>query len=223
MPIPNRQKASYWIGMSGLCCSLWGCTASGSHPANHYQPVAAAKQYNAAQIARAKQLAHDGDLVLRTGNDFISNTLRQFSTRDQTYSHCGLIQVEAGRVYVYHAIGGEDNPNAKLRKDPFETFCDPASNKGFGIFRYNLTNHMLRKLDSVVHHYYLRQVKFDLQFDLKSDEKLYCAEFVYKTLLAATGNVHYLSSTKWRQFEYIAIDDLFLNPHNKEIFHARFQ
>ena len=86
-----------------------------------------------------KKIVKTGDLILRTGRDFTSETMKQLSLTDKTYSHCGIASIENDTVFVYHSIGGEWNPNQKLRKDPFEFFCNPYENRGFGIFRYHLT------------------------------------------------------------------------------------
>ena len=90
------------------------------------------------QFTRMRKLIQNGDLILRTGRDFTSEIMRQLSTKDKTYSHCGIASIEHDSVFVYHSIGGEWNPDQKLRRDPFEIFCNPFENRGFGIFRYKL-------------------------------------------------------------------------------------
>ncbi len=61
-------------------------------------------------------------MVLRTGNDFTSESLRQLSFTDKTYSHCGIASIENDSIFIYHALGGEWNPDEKLRRDPIELF-----------------------------------------------------------------------------------------------------
>lgn len=175
------------------------------------------------RIARGLSEVRDGDLVLRTGNDFISLTLRQFSTRNKTYSHCGIVRIEGGRVMVYHAIGGEDNPDARLRRDGFADFCDPEHNFGFGVFRYRLTQAERVRLDSVVDRDYRLKIPFDMKFDLGSDSSYYCAEFVYKALRTATGEPDFLPLSHIGQFTYVSIDDLFLNPHCRPVYQAVYR
>src|SRR5205085_3574355 len=45
-------------------------------------------------IQQAKHLVGQGDMILRTGNDFTSESLRRLSTKDKTYSHCGIASIE---------------------------------------------------------------------------------------------------------------------------------
>ena len=93
---------------------------------------------------------------MRTGRDFTSETMRQLSLKDKTYSHCGIASIEHDSVFVYHSIGGEWNPDQKLRRDPFEIFCNPFENRGFGIFRYKLSPRRKCTLISIVQKFYKR-------------------------------------------------------------------
>ncbi len=159
-----------------------------------------------------KKLIISGDLILRTGIDFTSETMRLLSSKDKTYSHCGIASVENDSIFVYHAIGGEFNPDQKLRRDPFELFCNPYENRGFGIFRYKLTAGQMEKLINVVHAFYKRGIKFDMQFDLATDDRMYCSEFVYKSIELAIDHQIILPVTILNHVKFIATDDLFLNP-----------
>ncbi|RYY70571.1 MAG: hypothetical protein EOO13_06135, partial [Chitinophagaceae bacterium] len=129
-----------------------------------------------------------GDLVTRTGNDFTSQSLRKLCQRDQTYSHCGIASIENDSLFIYHAMGGEWNPDEKLRRDPWKLFAEPYSNNGIGLFRFDLPNSTKRKLVRVAQDLYASGLTFDMKFDLKTDDKMYCAEFIYKTYLKATDN-----------------------------------
>src|SRR5436189_2330486 len=66
------------------------------------------------QIAGIKTSIQNGDLVTRTGNDFTSQSLRSLNQRDKTYSHCGIASIEHDSVFVYHALGGDFNPDQKI-------------------------------------------------------------------------------------------------------------
>ncbi|MDP4283743.1 MAG: YiiX/YebB-like N1pC/P60 family cysteine hydrolase [Bacteroidota bacterium] len=170
-----------------------------------------------AQIHKIKNFVKSGDLILRTGKDYTSELMRRLSQHDKTYSHCGIASLENDTLFVYHALGGEWNPNEKLRRDPFELFCNPFENRGFGIYRYQLNNGQKKNMIQQVHKLYSRGVKFDMQFDLASDDRMYCSEFVYKTIEKATKDSVKLSTTTIDHIKFIAIDNLFINPSCKEI------
>ena len=165
---------------------------------------------------RAKPLQvrfHPGDLIFRHGRGAISDALKLFSRHDPTYSHAGIISVENDRVFVYHAIGGEENPTNHLRKDPLELFCNPNDVHSFGMYRLDLDKIKLQKIDSIAADYYRNGLEFDTKFDLDSDDKMYCSEFVYKIILHVTCDKNYLHLSTVTGMTYVACDDLYLNSH----------
>ncbi len=164
-----------------------------------------------------ERLINSGDLIVRTGRDFASETFRKLSVKDKTYSHCGIASIEHDSVFVYNAIGGEWNPNQKLRRDPFEIFCNPIENRGFGIFRYQISSKEKTSLINIIQSLFAKGILFDMQFDLSSNDKMYCSEFVYKAIEQATGNKIKLPTTTFNHIQFITIDDLFINPACMEI------
>ena len=146
-----------------------------------------------------------GDLIMRTGNDFTSDVMRKLSLGDKTYSHSGIASFENDSLFVYHAMGGEWNPDKKIRRDPFVLFCNPYENKGFGIFRYQLSEKEMAQFLSRVKSYYAEGVLFDMKFDLATDDKMYCTEYIYKAL----DQILPLPSTTINGIEFIAPDNLY--------------
>lgn len=179
-------------------------------------------------IASAKKYIHDGDLICRTGFDFVSQSLQNFSVTDKTYSHSGLAFIENGQIMVYHSIAGMDeNPDETFRKEPLDSFVNPARKKCFGIFRYKLTPQEVIDLGLAFKDLERRKVKFDKMFNLKDDDKQYCSEAIAKALKKCTYNRIIIPTTirdnfhvktkgyeqlEGKRFEYIALDNLFLNP-----------
>ena len=164
------------------------------------------------QIRAVARDIQTGDLVTRTGNDFTSESLRKLCKRDQTYSHCGIASIENDTLFVYHAMGGEWNPDEKLRRDPWNLFAEPYSNRGIGLFRFDLADSTIRKLMNVVHNFYNSGLAFDMKFDLKTDDKMYCAEFIYKSYLLAADKKMQFNISRIKDFEFVGPDDIFLHP-----------
>ena len=153
-----------------------------------------------------------GDLVTRTGNDFTSQSLRKLCQRDQTYSHCGIASIENDSLFIYHAMGGEWNPDEKLRRDPWALFAEPYSNNGIGLFRFDMPDSSIKKLLKAVHGFYGSGLTFDMKFDLATDNKMYCAEFIYKSYLKASDQKMVFNKSHIGNFEFIGPDDIFLHP-----------
>ncbi len=174
-------------------------------------------------ISQAKQYVKQGDLILRTGRDFTSDIMRRVSLKDKTYSHCGIASFENDSLFVYHSIGGEWNPDQKLRRDRFEFFCNPYENRGFGIFRYQLSHDEQVKVFELVRNFYNQGVIFDMQFNLDTNDKMYCSEFVYKTIEMATNDKIKIALDTFNSQKFIAVDNLFINPFCKQIKSVKFQ
>ncbi len=216
--------------------SLWGCNNAGSEKKKsgptYLQRVDQSLIKWQAEIKEAKKMVHDGDLITRAGMDVTSASLRNFNKQDKSFSHSGIAFIEDGDVYVYHSYTGEENPNGEMQRVSFDSFCNPYKNNSAGIFRYDINEQETKQFGSLIRYYYNRKLKFDKKFDLKDDSEMYCAEIIYKTLAAATfkrivlpttivKNFNYKSPNykgkTLKVFEYVALDNLYLNEHCKEI------
>ena len=189
---------------------------------NNLQPLVVTKEDAALQkafikrafitIAAVKKNIHSGDIITRTGNDFTSESLRSLNQRDQTYSHCGIASIENDSLFIYHALGGEWNPDEKLKRDPFENFAEPYSNRGIGIFEFDLPGRSKALLVQVAKKQFTNGLPFDMDFDLRTDDRMYCAEFIYKSLLEASSNEMAFNKSRIGQFIFIGVDDIILHP-----------
>ncbi len=183
----------------------------------------------------------EGDLVLRCGNDFISESLSDFSQKEKLYSHSGFAMMDNGSMYIYSNMAGDINPDEIMRRDIVDSFITPVNNVAVGVYRYDLTNTELEKLKNIVHTHYMNKLQFDMNFDLSTDDKMYCAEMIAKSVEQATEKriifskslitpglkEKYLkkilakkvipSAKVAEQREYLALDDLYMNPYCREV------
>lgn len=164
-----------------------------------------------------------GDLIVRHGKGFISNAFMQFSLKEAKYSHSGLISIEDGVCYVYHAIGGEENPGNKLRKETLSSFCDPQLVYSFGLFRYAMSEVETMKTDSLMKAYFKAGLEFDTGLDLKTDNKMYCSEFVYKILKKAAQEKNMIPLSRISGNEYVAIDNLYMNEYCSPLYQYSYK
>ncbi len=180
------------------------------NPAGPVDPATEAA--NRDRIRNLGAVLQTGDLVFRNGNDEVSRAARSFNRKDTSYSHCGLVMVENDTAFVYHALGGIYNPSQKLLREPLERFCNPAENNAVAAYRYPLSASQLDILKTTVRKYYQAGLKFDLYFNFLSDDRMYCAEFVFKSLNKALNQ----ALTPYVRMDTIPFgvttDDLFLHP-----------
>ena len=199
-----------------ICCLFFILSCTHSEIKSEYESQFVSKQF-IAEIDSLKKMVNSGEIITRTGNDFTSENLRLMNIRDKTYSHCGIAFIENDTTFVYHAIGGDFNPNQALKKEMFETFVNPIENRGFGIFSYDQTEKEIQQLQSICHELYKIKLPFDMDFDLKTDNKMYCAEFVGKSLELASDHNLKINRSKIQAFEFIGVDDITLHSNCHKI------
>jgi hypothetical protein len=192
-------------------------------------------------IQMVKDSIREGDLVLRCGNDMTSQSLRDFSQVEKLYSHSGIALMHNGEMLIYSNMAGDINPDEVMRRDNLDSFLTPANNIAAGVYRYDLTAEELEKLKSIVEVHYVNKLQFDMNFDLSTNNKMYCAEMIAKSIQQATTNritipksevndelrQKYLkialqkkiipSAKSVEQREYWSIDNLYLNSHCREV------
>lgn len=236
MPLTQKNKRHAWLLIAAVLVCL---TAIGLYlkddiarwyyfreldrdlKANNHNRTANPWNWKAVDSGRA--MLQTGDLVLRTGADVTSHMLCQMNQQDKTYSHCGIVMIEDGYPFVYHSIGGEDNPDERLRRDSASFFFSPEHNNGFGIARYDMSSANIARLSQLVQQYYKERKKFDMDFDLRTDDKLYCAEFVYKAVDRAMLDTTYIRPVTLFGFTFVAVDNLFKNGHAKLICQIKYK
>ena len=193
----------------------------------------AIRKENDSLVKLAKSLVKSGDLLLRTGNDYASDEIKAFSKQDKTYSHGGIAVVDSSGIYVYHIEPDFNYVNDKVRKEPLDSFCDPAKNLGFAIGRYDLKEEENKSFLLYLQKRFEDKVAFDMSFDLKSDHHMYCSEMIRKGLLSATNNrisikvdklddrrkyklikqYFKVPEQRFANMDVVMIDQLYLNPN----------
>lgn len=179
--------------------------------------------WNQHAIDTAVTLLKDGYVVLRMGTSTQSRMLANINKHDQRFSHCGVVVLEDGYPFVYHSIGGEDNPDARLRRDSASHFFSAAHNSALGIVSYDFKTATTDTLRAIVHAMYLQQPRFDTHFDLNTTDMLYCTEFVRCVLQTATGDTSYIPTSVAIGRQYVGTDNLYLNKHAAVVWQVKFK
>jgi Permuted papain-like amidase enzyme, YaeF/YiiX, C92 family len=203
-------KNKRWL----FCCLLFFCVCNCNYAPDN-KNFLTKKAFD--KILVAQNDIQDGDIITRLGNDFTSECLRQINVRDKTWSHCGIASIEHDSIFIYHALGGEFNPDQRLRRDYLYLYADPNTTKGIGIFRHQLSAGEISQLIYMVKKMYTAGVMFDMKFDLETDERMYCAEFVYKAFLWATGQRVQFNTSTVKEKKIVGVDDVFLYRRCKQI------
>ena len=177
--------------------------------------------YNDSAYPQLAAKVQSGDLVVRLGADMTSEMLRQMNLSDKSFSHCGIASIEHDTIFVYHAIGGEFNPDQKVKRETLWSFGHPAENKALGAYRPQSDS--LQKLavcrQAVAG--WQRGIMFDMQFDYTTNDRQYCAEYTAKCFEKGMPGVKFRHS-KAGNIEYVAVDNLFMHPGMQMMVKARY-
>lgn len=214
----TKKRSGWYVLIILVISGFYQCTGGQDSKNN-----TVVKKDFAYQVDSSAALLRSGDLVVRTGNDGTSYLLAQLNQKDKTYSHCGIVMVENGYPFIYHSIGGEDNPDEELRRDSAAFWFSPRYNLGFAIARYDLSDEQVKTLGTVVQQYYKQRKKFDMDFNLDSEDRFYCAEFIYRSLISAVNDPLFIQPTVLNGKRFVGVDDLFLTPHASVICQIRFK
>ena len=98
------------------------------------------------------------------------------------YSHVGLIYLHKGKPYVIHAVpieSGEKDEFIKMQS--LEDFLSNENAAKFAVYRVADSLHNTSLVASkFVYKCFLKKYSFDDDYDLKTDNKLYCTELIWK-------------------------------------------
>ncbi len=186
----------HWLFLTGLI--YLSCNTATPVKAPLADPQAEA--YFAAQV-------QDGDLVLRLGNDITSNMLAQLNLKDKRFSHIGICIIENGTKMVYHSLGSEYGAHNFLRKDSLAAFFNLADNLSIGYAPMNLDAGTTEAIRDTLEQWYQKQLPFDMDFDWRTDDKMYCSEMVAKAIMRGNKSI-YIPVTDTLGRQYYAIDNI---------------
>jgi hypothetical protein len=163
-----------------------------------------------------QKFVHTGDMITRMGTDITSLMLSKINTTDTSYSHCGIVSIENDTAFVYHCIGGEFNPDQKMKRESLYAFTHPENSKRVGLFSPYFSEQQKVQLITHVKKLYASGLLFDMEFDLTTDNKQYCSEMIAKSIGHVMGNINWVKISSSDSLEWISIDNLYLNKLMQE-------
>ena len=152
-----------------------------------------------------------GDIVLRCGHGLLSDLFRNTSITEKLYSHAGLIVVDNGVPYVYHAIGEGGHGNGGIKKEILRSFCSDLVSKRFALYRTELSSDEMKKTVHEINRRIIETYAFDEKFDWTTDDALYCTEFIAKVLEQSTCFRIRFELDSLKGIPYLALDKLYQN------------
>lgn len=114
-----------------------------------------------------------GDIIFRKEDSFLSDKFEKMDGRG--YSHIGIIYFKDKKAHVLHIERTKDTNDLKV--DSLKKFLKYAQKykvlRAKTTINQSILNRQIKKLIK-------QNPPFDMNFDTKSDDKLYCTELIYK-------------------------------------------
>ena len=159
---------------------------------------------------------HSGDVILRDSKGLIGTFFRNLSQTEKKYSHAGFIRIRGGKIWVCHYIDQDNGKGLKLEE--LKDFVDRGKCNAFAVYRFDINQQEEKNLDNIINASITHPLPFDSDFDLKTDNSLYCTEWIAKSLFKSS-NIS-IPATKIAGLEYFAPDNLYINTACKQIYQS---
>jgi uncharacterized protein YycO len=135
---------------------------------------------NTATRARINgETLRSGDILFRRGPSVESQAVMTMDG-GSTFSHVGIVSKENGATLIVHVVPGEDAPDV-TRVEPIEEYL--RSDRALAASAFRVVTDRPSQIETAVQFardYAQRRVPFDSNFDLSSDDALYCTELVWR-------------------------------------------
>jgi hypothetical protein len=123
-----------------------------------------------------------GDLVFRRGKSLVSEAVL-LADRNSSYSHVGMVLDVNGRKYVIHSVPEETKGSGnKIKFERLASFLSYENASHAAVFHLaGISRSALRNSISWACQACIKQIPFDNEYRLETDNSLYCTELVWKS------------------------------------------
>jgi len=122
-------------------------------------------------------------LILRGSDTKLSGFAKRYNNAHPKASHVALA-IYTDSLRIYH-VNTTDSRRDNLLMQSLDEFSYHPKGKHtyFGAWKLkNVSPTDLQLMQEKISYFKTKDVRFDYRFDFKSDQKLYCSEFIYKVL-----------------------------------------
>lgn len=140
----------------------------------------------ATPVLQIQDALQPGDIIFRKGLEAVSHIVMGLD-RASEYSHVGIVTGQPGGLHVVHAVPAEGTDEFdRVKREHLADFIRPDRAAAFAVYRLRdskgedrdrqIRLEVSRRAEAIAE----RQTPFDNQYDLGSDDRLYCTELVWK-------------------------------------------
>lgn len=156
-----------------------------------------------------------GDLVFRRQSGLMSEIARKLSPNEKRFSHVGLVISGPKVITVIHSVSDEARGVDGVVSEDIGTFLSESSDWSF----YRVAMTLDQRAALRLHSEKLLQanIPFDDNFDLSTDDRLYCTELVAKIFNSLFEQPLFEAGTTLAGKAYLPLDALYLSSAVKEV------
>ncbi len=166
------------------------------------------------KVANKSQL-QSAYLVCRLGNGYFSNLFRLYASKEQKYSHIGILSKENDTVFVYHAEASELTGIGYVKRECIDSFLDGI--KTFAFFQLQYPDSVKSQILDKVKSYHATKTAFDADFNNTNDSELYCTELIAVSINHALQRNEVKASLTVKGKHIYLLDDIYLMKTVKKV------
>ena len=122
-----------------------------------------------------------GDLIFRRGTS-VESQIVLLTDLESEYSHVGLIYKINGKSFVIHTVPKEnDDDPGYIKLESIDEFLSEGKAERVGVYRLiQNSSEKINIASSYAYNCYIKNYRFDNNYNLMTDTQLYCTELIWK-------------------------------------------
>ncbi|MCF8298375.1 MAG: hypothetical protein K9J13_12585 [Saprospiraceae bacterium] len=130
----------------------------------------------------------NGDLVFRKGRSIESFAV-YLADKEKEFSHVGMVYVSNDKFLVIHAVPTDNHKQESVKMESLKTFLSPKNASAFAIVRPKIKSYKKQIVAQEAYKFYQNKICFDNDYDLETNDKLYCTELIIKAFKNANIDI----------------------------------
>lgn len=139
-----------------------------------------------------KELLKPGDIILRHGYGFVSNTIVKTLGEKYSISHAGIIVTDHyGNFRVVHSVSQTISDFDGVQDIDLNTFVRDSQPNSIMVVRLlssSENNESMAGVSKRANHYLEQKIPFDYSFSLDDDTRFFCSEFIVRVFADIFGD-----------------------------------
>lgn len=178
--------------------------------------LACEKQKDKNEVDIDVKKIENGFLICRLGNGYFSNYFRKYGSKEQKYSHIGIVSKENDSIFVYHSEASEFTGVGYVKKESLNSFLKEI--QIFDFFEFNFSDSIKTNILNSVKVYYKKKTPFDLNFNSFNDDELYCTELIATSINNSVIDSFEITPSLFLNGKKLySLEDIYLNKNVKKI------